>query len=291
MKRRHDANLGTSATVKSKAEDFKKFSELINSEEFTELLDEARKKPDSAAAAALMRKVLPIISLAGSRVRWVADEKRKLFTTLLNMRRHDDAASLMYNYAPDDVIDPLAHRLSFSFTGYGTFPEAPPQEYYDAFVGTTSDARVVDHDDAPGGVFRLDERSLQKNASANPVAMAQSFNVKNRAHIKHLIGLSDNDKVDKLVRGRNSIEGSGEARLAGVHGVSVATATTTETNQRGSEHTHGLHYGGLSPPLLRDVAHHEELRNAACEAAATQLTTSVPLECKGRRAVPSSAHV
>ena len=93
MKRRHDANLGTSATVKSKAEDFKKFSELINSEEFTELLDEVRKKTDSVAAAALMRKVLPIISLAGSRVRWGADEKRKLFTTLLNMRRHDDAAS------------------------------------------------------------------------------------------------------------------------------------------------------------------------------------------------------
>ena len=63
------------------------------------------KKTDSVAAAALMRKVLPIISLAGSRVRWGADEKRKLFTTLLNMRRHDDAASTMYNYAPNDVIE------------------------------------------------------------------------------------------------------------------------------------------------------------------------------------------
>ena len=238
MKRRHDANLGAAATVKTKAEDFKKFSELINSEEFTELLDEARKKPDSAAAAALMRKVLPIISLAGSRVRWGADEKRKLFTTFLNMRRHDDAATGMFNYVPNDVIDTYGHRLSFPFTGYGTFPEAPPQAYYDAFVGTTSDARVVDHDDAPGGVFRLDERSLQKNASANPVAMAQSFDVKNRAHITHLMGLSDNDKVDKPARGRNSSGGSGQARAAGLHGVPAATGTATETKSApGSPHT------------------------------------------------------
>ncbi len=280
VKRRHDANLGVSATVKSKQSDFAAFTELINSVEFKDLLDEARKKPDSTAATALMRKVLPIVSLAGSRVRWGADEKRNLFTTFLNMRRAEGAASVMYNYAPDDVHDILAHRYSFPFTGYGTFPEAPPPEYFEAFVGTTSDARVVDHDEAPGGVFRLDERSLQKNAAANPVAMAQSFDVKNRAHITHLMGLSDNDKVDKPARGRNSSGGSGEARAAGLHGLPVATGTATETNQRQAPHTHGMFYGGLTPALLRDVADHKELRDAACEAAATQFTTSVPLECK-----------
>ena len=108
----------------------------------------------------------------------------------------------------------------------------------------------------------------------------------------YFLGLPDNNKVDKEVMGRNSFGGSGERQLPGALGVVVTGVTATETNKRGSEHTHGLCYGGLSPPLLRDVAHHEELRNAACAAAATQYTTSVPLECKATGFHrPSSAHV
>ena len=179
-----------------------------------------------------MRRVLPIVSLAGSRVRWGADEKRNLFTTLLNLRRAEGPASVMYNFAPDDVHDPMAYRLSCPFKRYGAFPEAPPREVYQAFAGTTRSSASCSTRTRP--VASSARRAEPPENAENLVAMAQSFNVRNTALVAHLIALPDEEKTNRPLRGGTASAAAGRRGCRRPR--RLYAATTTETNRRRSAH-------------------------------------------------------
>ena len=202
---RHEVNRAVGARVESSRAAFDKFARLVNDAEFLGQLEAARLDPKGEIARKVVSKVLRFINLSGRGVHWGPRQRAGETTKMLAEQRYNGPASVMNNFAPDDVHDVLTIRLAHPFQGYGVFPESVGEEWLNA-------VRVVGNDDTS-------ECALQDLAAKNPVACALGFENIARAYVHGLIGVDGRSKKNVPVRGRR--EGDDAGAVKGVHGIPV----------------------------------------------------------------------
>ena len=153
-KLRHDVNKAVGARVKSNAEAFAKFTELVNDAGFLARLEEARRDPKGAAAREVLKRVVNFINLAAKAVPWGTRERAGEMAKLMADHRTEGPGSIFYSVAPDDVHEPLCIRFAAPFAGYGEFPHTVGADFWRTLRGQTPAERQ-------GGPCDMSEDGLQ----------------------------------------------------------------------------------------------------------------------------------
>ena len=146
-------------------------------------------------------------------------------------------SSFFFTVSPDPVHNIATIQWSVPFTGYESYPAQLTEEWKTALKARIAAERVVR--DSDGAVLHsLDESTLQREFSRNPVAEAAIF--ERLVHNVHAFLF------------RNTESSSGKTETAekderrGVLGLNKGWRVVKETNDRGCLHIHGL----VALPLL-----------------------------------------
>jgi hypothetical protein len=178
-------------------------------------------------------------------------------TGLIAAIRTNGAAAMFVTCAIDDVHNAKSALLTMPFKNY----EQAAQE--EIIVRRQLAASLPE--DRTREEPHMDERSLQDNIAANPIASAAAFTFDTTLMTKHLIGVDPDRKKDHPIR----------ERPKGIYGVMLQYIAVLETNLRDALHTHARASGGSTPQLLADLAELQELRETLLACPATHLEGDV----------------
>lgn len=127
----------------STPEAFEQFAKLVNDPDFRQLLEAAQADPAGPEAARVLRRVLPFISLCGSRISWSGTERGAEITRHLAISQYSGHGSNFISAAPDDVHDLLTIRHAHPTRSTTSFPNVCPEEFLKALQAETNGERVV----------------------------------------------------------------------------------------------------------------------------------------------------
>ena len=225
---RHNVNSAVGARVKSNAESFEKFKELLADPSFPKLLQDAQAAPKSEAGFKVVKRILSFVNCIAGKVPWSKAERASEMTKLMASMRFAGPASIFYSIAPDGVHNETTLRWSAPFTSYTSYPAQISNEWRTALQAQTPSERIV-RNSCNVVIHRLDEATLQKTAAHNPVAEAVTFGMLLQNVQKNLFQNSSL-RINNL---------STEQRKKGVLGINVTYRDVKECNKRGCLHVHG----------------------------------------------------
>ena len=198
MMMRHAVNRAVNAKVKTSADAFQAFADIIHKGDFLTLLESARENPKGPEAREVVTRVIGFINLSAKSVPWSSRERAAELSKLIADHRYAGPSSIFLSVAPDDVHNPTGIRWSMPYTGPDKFPAIASAEFLTALRWQTAVERTTYA--ADGSVsFAMDESSLQLLASKNPVACALVFNDLIENVRGNLIGLSSERLKDQPI--------------------------------------------------------------------------------------------
>ena len=195
MMMRHAVNRAVNAKVKTSADAYQNFAEIIHDKDFLDLLESARENPKGPEAREVVTSVIGFINLSASSVPWGSRERAAELSKLIADHRYAGPSSIFYSVAPDDVHNTTGIRWSMPYKGADKFPAILPADFLTALRGRNPKERTAYATDgsAPLG---MDETSLQHLAAKNPVACALVFDHLVENVRTNLIGVSNERLID-----------------------------------------------------------------------------------------------
>ena len=192
---RHAVNRAVNAKVKTSADAYQNFAEIIHDKDFLDLLESARENPKGPEAREVVTSVIGFINLSASSVPWGSRERAAELSKLIADHRYAGPSSIFYSVAPDDVHNTTGIRWSMPYKGADKFPAILPADFLTALRGRNPKERTAYATDgsAPLG---MDETSLQHLAAKNPVACALVFDHLVENVRTNLIGVSNERLID-----------------------------------------------------------------------------------------------
>ena len=155
--------------------------EIVNQNDFEEMLRRAESDPKGAEARALVSEVIKFIVLGGNKVPWGQAERAHEITRFLALYRYAGASNFFNTANPDDVHSPYAAQLCY-----------PARELQLRKDDLKLHEKISD--DLKFKKKSLDERmrveqKYQQLAANNPVASALNFDFVLRNYMENLLGL------------------------------------------------------------------------------------------------------
>ena len=208
QKIRHANNRSISLHVDGKTEMSEKFVSFVNSEEFSELCQQAAANRNGKSARKLIRKVRPMINVSGITTPWSPLERSAAKGKLFSMAQVYGPGALFITWSPKALENMLVYRHAAMQLGFSDHDLA---RYMDA-----------DH---------FNDRV--KMISDNPVAQARSFSHLVKGFCDILLGLPDyrDTNVGKTIF---------KKKPRGIFGAPLSFFGPIETQHRGYLHLHVL---------------------------------------------------
>ena len=239
--------------------------EIVNRNDFEEMLRRAESDPKGAEARALVSEVIKFIVLGGNKVPWGQAERAHEITRFLALYRYAGASNFFNTANPDDVHSPYAAQLCYPARELQKDDPKLHKKISDdlKFKKKSLDERM-----------RVEQR-YQQLAANNPVASALNFDFVLRNYMENLLGLHLDAKG---VFRNNPPDKSLRELPKGLCGRLHAGLFVKETNKRGCLHGHGTTKGGLTPALLAHCCDDPDLARACVRAIESQVSASLPVE-------------
>ena len=261
--------LGVHMKQKSDPRAFREFVEMILSREFKEDLKFSVKEPESKTAEKVLKKIMPVLTMSGSRTLFGAVERNVALAKLMGMGKWYGPACNFLTMAPDDVNNPTSLRASYRSCSNVNFPAVVSDDF---FTALEKDSELLGEGDIAIPCAYSDRA---KAACNNPVAVVVEYRTLIENVLSILIGRppSHQSNGSKIVRSTYfALQGKG------IYGYMLAAFGGHEVQKRGAFHTHLLLYGGLSPRLLEGVASYPELCKEVSNALDQMYTAQLPRE-------------
>ena len=263
QRQRHAALQSTKRACKVHNERFAEYEEVVNAPDFPEKLEEAVQQPNSRAARQLMKKLLPLLSIASSPVPWSSSERGSCIGMMLAMARRYGPPSCFLTIAPDDVHDPTCIRLAITHRSNESFPAVA-----DGFMEALQqgDASFAFGD---GDSMSLKEGDLQALAAESPAATAMGYQNLIEVVLAKMYGIP----IGSHTRTSKAPEEHGQGML----GTPVGYFGVTEVSGRCAEHLHIVFFGGATPDVLSGCVDDAELLRTVKAALDSQYEAKLPV--------------
>ena len=211
--------------------------ELVNGEDFGKRIHFAALRPDLLESKKLYDKMMPLIRLTGSGIKWSEHERQNAASHLYAMTENLGAPFLFVTFSPK-VIE---NALCLEFAVYG------------------NDKKKVFDLKLNGNIA---ERGLL--LSRDPVAAARAFQLIIDAFCDIFLGMPNARNRRKSFVGKAGIFGP----VSGFYGIH-------EVQGRGILHMHSIIFGLLMPSVISKLAHNPELKQQFCDLIDTIVSSSL----------------
>lgn len=243
---RHAASRRAVARVKSNSESIRKFTEIVNSENFEQEMQEAMNHPESTKAKFLAQKFLECIHSSGCPIPCSPAAQAYSIARIYALRHYFGQPAFFFSLSPDDFNSPLIVR--FCCPGNNTL----------------QDPEIVE-------ALANPRKRVQKVCN-NPIAAANFF----ERVIKSLFSCLFRMKLSSTTKRNHSPISD---REIGVFGVPLGYSIQKECQNRGSLHFHAvLWVAYISPDIIQHVVHRQEIANAVARVIDSIITASLPEE-------------
>lgn len=250
IKMRHRALGSMSAYAKKRSQE--DLVSEINSQQFDVDCAIATKDPSSQEAKELVRRLGPLIKLAGSHVPWGPLERLSAVHHLYAYYHTFGPPSFFITFAPKTLNNDIVLRLVFFIIQTSLTIEHPILSYCNWFMLATRFAQMQS-----GKYEEVDLKlpeNLQKKVAiltSNPIAQARAYSLIVRLVAEVLFGIPATHTVKKSHK-----------PVRGLFGVANAFYCVHEVQSRNALHGHNtLWVKSLDPRLIHRVVHVPELRN------------------------------
>ncbi len=242
MMRRWASSRGVSCKVKSDQASIEAFDNLVGEADFDQRLQHAISHPNDADATRLMRHVMPLLTVCGSRVPYSATQRSLTITRMSALIHFAGLPLWFWTIAPSDIDSIPALRIA-------------------------------------GLQFPLP--SLQSRAhciASNPAAAARAFQLLVNSVFSCLFGLDPPTTRKKSPAPfASSTRRSRRCLLCGGH--CVAYFAVTETQGRGALHLHGCLFCTVGPTLLQRCQADQDLVARIASLIDSIIIATLPEEC------------
>ena len=254
MRIRHKSVATTTAYVKKQSRE--ELVAYMNTDEFDNLSKIAELNPNSAEAKELVRRVGPLIRLAGSKVPWGPLERLSATVHLYALSHTFGPPSLFITFAPKTLTNKLVLKFGLMQSGENQF---------------AGDEEDLKRRLKSGKIFAEVELSMPENLqrrvevlSANTIAQARAYSLIVRTVAEVLFGIPCTHTVKKTRK-----------PVVGLFGLAHAFYGVHEVQARNALHAHlVLWVKSLDPKLIREHVHRPEIRSAFVEIIDSVVTAS-----------------
>ena len=269
--RREASMRGMRAKVKSDRLSMEAWGEFLKDEKKSAaLLSRAIVKPNDEEAQALLKKILPILNVAGSKTPWGLAEAKSMKSKFIEMSKRFGPATLMFTLSPADLDNPNALRLTFRSIDNKTFPATMLADEDGSKIDMQKLFREESTKVLGSGTILCGERKERaKRAMDNPVAYVMEY--KNLCYDVYsaLVGIAPNGysvgSDGRTVRNTTYWK----HRPKGVFGNALAIQGVQEASSRGTLHSHAVIWGGIPPRILQSYSGVQEI----CDAISSTLNS------------------
>ena len=266
---RHQALSHISAKVRSNKNAFTDYYFLVQSLPFREQLARAIRRPKSREAAAVMAKLMPVLSMASPKnTCFGATVSKDIEVQLRNLCRHYGPPSIFLTIAPNDIGDPTALRLTFYNTKNNKeFPNVTSSDYYDRLI---EGSEVIGQEDIR---FPCSYDERLKATVRDVVASVTQYQNLIGSVLSILLGVSPNTFGRDRVTNRTAYY---KSQPKGIFGHLLSVYGVNEAQSRSALHLHLMGFGSLSPQLLQGAAHVSEVCSAIQKALDSMYSAEIP---------------
>ena len=269
QKRRHTASRNVCVRVRSNAEAFTQFSQLIADQEFIQQTRNAAANPNGEEAKNVMRRVSRMLQITGSTIPYSPLERSAGITTLYAYVRRFGIPSIFLTVSPDDVHEPLAIRLCFPTLCSCGFPANVTTSFLDALEAGNPEFLSCDKCQNTVNVD-LSDSNLRKYIAENPAASAQVFQNLVTTLYTDVLGIEPEYAMKKT---------QPLQKRQGVFGSLQAVAGVIEVQGRLALHLHAVLFGGALPCwVLQKVAAHDHLARQVIDLMDTMFWSTMPAD-------------
>jgi len=249
---RHSCARGVAATWRNSPDVARKFADLRQEPGLQAKLDAAVANPSGPEAKEVLRRILPLLSIAARKVPWSGAERKYVQTFLIALARWHGPGAVFLTASPDDIHGQVAIRLTVAQKDNISFPAVDGGLQEALATGQTT----LGHVD-----LSLAEAAVRARGASNPVATSEAFRLIMDVLTRVLLGLAS-DQDSKKTKPMSE-------REKGIMGTPVAYYFVCETSGRLALHGHGITFGGPTTQLLLNVAEHENIMAKLTEALNT----------------------
>ena len=251
VRQRHQNINAVSSTLKGDKASMNEFVKLIDNNDFQGQLRKAVKEPQGNDAKMIMHKILPLLRAAGRNTSFGSMERRSGVSHMNAMTRRYGPASTFVTIAPDDINSITGFRLTFRSINNTSFPATMTKQDVEKI---REGSNIIGE-----GKVKLPTsyRNRMKAVINNPHSSSKEY----KRLIEQVFGILVNIPVSYKHRKSSDYRQRG----SGLFGEMLAFYGVTETQARGALHLHAILYGGLSPYLLQNASHINELCTAISE--------------------------
>ena len=250
---RHKILHNLATKIKKDPDAFDKYAELVQSDKFKHLIEEAARDTSSEAAETVLETILPVLTFAARNnvVAGSLGDKSSLSRTMANTRRYGPVNSLI-TVTPDDINNPTSLRFACRSINNISFPAIADAEF---FKQLHEGGILIGEGDVK---MPLHYTKRSQMATENPVSVALEY----RTMIENIIQILFGCPLD-YQPGTNSgqkrtwyyrSDAPNCPRHKGIFGHLLAFSSFTETQARGGLHFHLVFHGGITPKLLEKGA-------------------------------------
>ena len=226
QKIRHAANHAVNFKLRERTDRVEEFVRLVNEPGFSDKLNNCVKNPQGAEATELLKKILPLINITGSKIPWSPLERKAATTHLYSMAQSSSAPFMFVTFSQKGIDDKLCLEFACSQGGM----KEP--------ITLTVDLEI----NRRGRIL-----------SANPVAAARAFECIVQAFMDHLVGMSSTAERRKTPLPTRGIFG----RVSSAYGIH-------DVQGRVILHMHMLLFGTLDPNTIQRCFDDQELTKQFC---------------------------
>ena len=263
IKMRHRALGSMSAYAKKRSQE--ELVREMNSQQFDVDCAIASQDPTSQEAKELVRRLGPLIKLAGSHVPWGPLERLSAVHHLYALYHTFGPPSFFITFAPKTLNNDIVLRLVVFIMQTSLTMEHPIFLYYNWLMLVTRFAQMQSekHEEVD---LKLPENLQKKVAilTSNPIAQARAYSLIVRLVAEVLFGIPATHTVKKSHK-----------PVRGLFGVANAFYGVHEVQSRNALHGHlTLWAKNLDPRLIHRVVHVPELRNRLLRLVESVVTAS-----------------
>ena len=112
QKLRHEAVNAVNYRLNNSKENVLEFVDYVNQEGFSERVIEAELNQDGPEAKEILKKLLPLIQMTGSKLKWGPLERRNSISHLYTMAQHHGAPFLFVTFSPKVIENKLCIQFA-----------------------------------------------------------------------------------------------------------------------------------------------------------------------------------
>ena len=277
----------SAARVRHDPGSIKAILELVNADDFEELIKRCEDNPTSEEAKQFFALVTRHMVMAGSRAPFSAMQREQMKNFFIHMSKCfgpmstfdtcsavQDQTSLTYR-----LTQPSHDNLTFPATTHlhqnpapGGVKGSESSSYlklHDALLdGSAKKTMLVNHADGSTRTFNIHPIDLHEAASQNPIAAVTAYRLKQEAAAKHIFGATGFSYRKTTV--------PLSARTKGIHGVCTAAGDVLEVQARGWLHMHRAQRSGLTPNVMQYISECPALVGIAKPVLDSAYTAELP---------------